>query len=87
MARAPQVGRQAPDDMAPVNKTISLSEFKGLVRARVTEAESLRKLATTLGTSAAALSRLLTHAEAVPGPALLKIFGYRRAVRYEKIAK
>lgn len=68
-------------------KTISLAEFKGLVRARVTEAESLRQLATMLGTSAAGISRLLTHSDAVPGPKVLKIFGYRRVTRYEKVAK
>ena len=68
-------------------KTISLVEFKGLVRARVTEAVSLRQCARDLGVQAAGLSRLLTKAHVQPGPQLLKIFGYRRVVRYEKATK
>ncbi len=66
-------------------KTISLDDFKNLVRARVTEAPSLRQLAPTLGTTAAALSRLLVHADAKPGPSLLKRLGYRRIEMYERV--
>lgn len=66
-------------------KTLSLSEFKSILRARVMEADSLRKLAPALGTTAQTLSRLLSKAETVPGPQLLRVLGYRRVVRYERL--
>ena len=68
-------------------KTLSLTEFKSIVRARLTEADSLRQLAPTLGTTAATLSRLLSRPETVPGPRLLRVLGYRRVVRYERVVK
>jgi hypothetical protein len=70
-----------------MSKVISLEEFKNLIKARVTEAPSLRQLAPTLGTTAATLSRLLVHDDAKPGPSLLKRMGYRRIEVYEQLPK
>jgi len=66
-------------------KTITLDELKGLVQARVTDGESLRKVAPTLGASAATLSRLLLHAHVRPGPKLLRVLGYQPVTMYRKV--
>lgn len=69
------------------DKTISLEEFKGLIRARLTEAPSLRQCAAELGITHAYLSRILNTA-LPPGPKVLKRLGYARVIRYtRKIGK
>ncbi len=67
-------------------KTISLDELKGLLRARVTEADSQRKAATALGITHAYLSKLLCTA-LPPGPKVLDALGYTRVTRYAKTTK
>lgn len=68
-------------------KRISLEDFKGLVKARVTEGQSLRKVAPTLNVSAMTLSFLLRNRSARPGPRLLRALGYRAVTVYEKVVK
>ena len=67
-------------------KTITLADLKGILRARVTEAPSLRAAATPLAITPAWLSKLLTSTRP-PGPKLLRTLGYRRVVLYERITK
>jgi predicted DNA-binding protein (UPF0251 family) len=67
-------------------KTVSLDEIKGLLRARVTEADSQRQCAADLHISHAYLSRLLTTA-LPPGQKVLRAIGYQRIVRYQKKGK
>jgi len=63
--------------------TISRDEFKGLLRARVTQTRSLRAAARSLGVSASYLSRMLTTDSDV-GPTLCRALGYRRIVAYQR---
>ena len=68
-------------------KMISLEELKNLVRARLTEAPSLRQLAPKLDASPATVSQLLTKASVKPGPRLLKALGYKAVTVYQKVSK
>lgn len=63
-------------------KTLALGDVKNLLRARVTEAASLRACARTLGVSAAHLSNVLVHAQHKPGPKLLRALGYKKVEMY-----
>ena len=72
--------------MAPM-KTITLTDLKGVVRARVTEASSLRQCARDLGLTAATISSLLCHAKRKPGPKVLRALGYERVERYQRTVK
>ena len=65
-------------------KTLTLNQLKGILRARVDEAPSLRRLAPSLGMTASGISRLLVHADAKPGPTLLRALGYRKIEMYVK---
>lgn len=69
-----------------MTKTISLAEFKNLLRARVTEADSLRQCAKALGVSPAHLSHVLTHPAEMPGPRLMAKLGYRVVPMFQRIA-
>ena len=65
-------------------KVISEDEFLGLIRARVTEADSQSSAARALGVSKNTIS-LIMRGKMGPAKKLLRVLGYERVSMYRRI--
>ena len=67
-------------------RRLTLGQLKGVLRARVTQAGSARKLAAQLGVTHSKISEALANGSE-PQPAIVAALGYRKAEsRYESLA-
>lgn len=75
--------RRDDDGESPV--TLTLGQFKSLLRGRVRRAGGIRALARELRVNPSHLCQTLKHADRDPDPAIVRSLGYRRAeARYEE---